>query len=73
MERNSKSKHPCILLSETEADLPEQFAPKLSATDGKELSKLALPAPPTLDGMAAASGKLYLSTQDGTLRCFGKE
>ncbi len=30
LERNSKFKHPCILLSETEAALPEQFYKKLS-------------------------------------------
>jgi hypothetical protein len=30
LDRNSKFKHPCILLSETEADLPEQFYKKLS-------------------------------------------
>ncbi len=44
-----------------------------SAADGKELRKLALPAAPVLDGMAAAGGRLYLSTKDGVLRCFGKE
>jgi len=30
LDKNSKFKHPCILLSETEADLPEQFYKKLS-------------------------------------------
>jgi outer membrane protein assembly factor BamB len=44
-----------------------------SAADGKKLSSLKLPAPPVFDGMAAAGGKLYLSCQDGKLRCFGKK
>ncbi|MHC4914522.1 MAG: outer membrane protein assembly factor BamB family protein, partial [Planctomycetota bacterium] len=43
----------------------------LSAADGKKLSSLKLPAGPVFDGMAAAGGRLYLSTQDGYLRCFG--
>jgi outer membrane protein assembly factor BamB len=45
----------------------------LSAADGKKLHTLKLAAPPVFDGMAAAGGKLYLSTQDGKLRCFGKK
>jgi outer membrane protein assembly factor BamB len=60
------------------ASLPEEtFNPKggelwaFSAADGKELSTLKLDAAPVFDGMAAAGGKLYLSTRDGRLRCFG--
>jgi hypothetical protein len=45
----------------------------LSAADGKKLHSLKLPAPPVFDGMAAAGGRLYLSTQDGYVRCFGKK
>jgi outer membrane protein assembly factor BamB len=45
----------------------------LSAKDGTKLSTLKLDAAPVFDGMAAAGGKLYLSTVDGKLRCFGKK
>jgi outer membrane protein assembly factor BamB len=44
-----------------------------SATDGKKLSELKLPAKPAWDGMAAANGRLYVTTEDGKLRCFGKK
>jgi len=43
----------------------------VSAADGKTLSKVALPAPPVWDGMAAASGRLYVATLDGTVSCYG--
>jgi hypothetical protein len=36
LDRNSKFKHPCILLSETEADLPEQFY-KLLCNEARKL------------------------------------
>ena len=45
----------------------------LSAADGKTLGQLDLDVPPVLDGMAVADGRLYLSTQDGKLHCFGKK
>ena len=44
-----------------------------SAGDGKKLSELAIPAEPVFDGLAAAGGRLYLSTKDGKLLCFGKK
>ncbi|MFH0938183.1 MAG: PQQ-binding-like beta-propeller repeat protein [Planctomycetota bacterium] len=44
----------------------------LSAADGKKLGEAKLAAPTIFDGMAAAYGRLYVSTQDGKLRCFGK-
>ena len=43
-----------------------------AAADGRELSSLTLESAPVYDGMAAAYGRLYLSTRDGTIRCFGK-
>jgi outer membrane protein assembly factor BamB len=48
---------------------------KLWAFDkaGKKLSELPLPAAPTWDGLAAAGGRLYLTTEDGKLRCYGKD
>jgi len=42
-----------------------------SASDGDKLSELYLDALPVWDGMAAAQGKLFLVTQDGSVRCFG--
>ena len=45
----------------------------ISTADGKILSKQKLDSPPYFDGMAAAGGKLYISTQDGKLLCLGKE
>ena len=44
-----------------------------SATDGKKMGEVKLAAFPVFDGMAAAGGRLYVSCQDGTLRCLGKK
>ena len=41
-----------------------------SASDGERLTELKLHAPPVFDGLAAAKGRLYVSTQDGKLLCF---
>ena len=43
----------------------------LSPADGKKLREMQLKSPPVYDGMAIAGGKLYISTQDGTLVCIG--
>jgi outer membrane protein assembly factor BamB len=45
----------------------------VSAAKGEKLSATKLDALPVFNGMAAAGGRLYLSTQDGKLRCFGKK
>jgi hypothetical protein len=42
----------------------------VSPADGRQLAQLDLPAPPVFDGMAAADGRLFLSTRDGRLSCF---
>lgn len=42
----------------------------VSVTDGKILSKQKLDSLPVFDGMAAAGGRLYLSSTDGNLICF---
>jgi hypothetical protein len=42
----------------------------MSAADGKALAEHALDAGPVFDGMAAAGGRLYLSTLDGKVLCF---
>ncbi len=43
----------------------------VSASDGKKLSELKLDSPPVLDGLIAANRRLYLSTKDGKVTCFG--
>lgn len=40
-----------------------------AAVDGSFLGTTALPAAPRFDGLAAVSGRLYLSTQDGRIIC----
>jgi outer membrane protein assembly factor BamB/SAM-dependent methyltransferase len=43
----------------------------MSAADGKQLSEMKLEAMPVWDGMAAAQGRLFLSTLDGKVLCLG--
>lgn len=45
----------------------------LAAADGKKLAAYQLPSMPTFDGLAAARGKLFLTTLDGKLICLGGE
>ena len=42
-----------------------------SVIDGKLLARLPLEAPPVWDGMAAAGGRLFISTRGGTVICLG--
>ncbi|MHC4401253.1 MAG: LamG domain-containing protein, partial [Planctomycetota bacterium] len=42
----------------------------VSITDGAKLGQWQLDAPPAWDGMAAAGGRLYLTTIDGKVLCF---
>ncbi|MHC4250464.1 MAG: outer membrane protein assembly factor BamB family protein, partial [Planctomycetota bacterium] len=43
----------------------------VSAVDGKVLSETKLASPPVFDGMIAASGRLYVSLEEGSLVCMG--
>lgn len=44
----------------------------ISARDGKKLAEVhRLQAEPVYDGLIAAAGRLYLSTTDGRVHCFG--
>ena len=43
----------------------------VSTADGKTLQDYRLDSPPVFDGMAAASERLYLTTQDGQVLCLG--
>ena len=40
-----------------------------ATVDGRQLTEIAIPAPPVWDGMAAAGGHLYLSLHDGSVIC----
>jgi outer membrane protein assembly factor BamB len=44
----------------------------LSPESGKVLREVPLESPPVWDGMAAAEGRLYVSTMGGKVVCFGK-
>jgi outer membrane protein assembly factor BamB len=44
----------------------------LDTASGRHMSHVQLESPPTWDGMAAAHGRLYLSTADGTLVCLAE-
>ena len=43
----------------------------VSATDGNKLAEYRLDSPPVWDSMAAANGRLFLSTVDGRVISFG--
>jgi hypothetical protein len=43
----------------------------VSTKDGSKLAEYNLESPPVFDGMSAAGGRLYLSTADGTVHCYG--
>jgi len=44
----------------------------VSAEDGAKLAQQRLDSPPVFDGMIATTGKLYVSTVDGTLLCLAR-
>ncbi|MCB1078212.1 MAG: LamG domain-containing protein, partial [Verrucomicrobiae bacterium] len=44
----------------------------VSAADGTTIQDLKLPSPPAWDGMAAAGGKIFLTTVDGKVMCWGE-
>ncbi|NBR86516.1 MAG: hypothetical protein EBS84_11155 [Proteobacteria bacterium] len=44
----------------------------VSVEDGKQGAGLNLASPPVWDGMVVAQGRLYVSSLDGVVRCFGK-
>jgi hypothetical protein len=43
----------------------------VSTRDGSTLKDYELKSLPVWDGLAAAQGRLYLATQDGSIVCFG--
>jgi hypothetical protein len=44
----------------------------LSTKDRTRWAEHALPSPPAADGLAVADNRVYVSTQDGRLLCFGR-
>lgn len=58
------------------AGTPDKLRPEgglliaYSVKKGEHLTEYDLDAPPVFDGMAATSGRLFLSTRDGKLLCF---
>jgi len=44
-----------------------------SASTGEKLAEYKLDAAPVWDSIAVAEGRVYIATQDGTLRCFAKQ
>ncbi|PCJ57383.1 MAG: hypothetical protein COA79_16070 [Planctomycetota bacterium] len=45
----------------------------ISTKDGKIQKEIKLKAPPVSEGIAIADGKIYVSTNDGKVLCFGKK
>ena len=45
------------------------FLAAVSATDGREMTRIALSSPPVFDGMIAAHGRLFVSLRDGRIIC----
>jgi hypothetical protein len=45
----------------------------VSAEEGKQLAAYRLPSVPVFDGLAAAYGRLFLSSADGSVLCLGPE
>ncbi len=45
----------------------------LAAADGTQRAEHDLPAPPVLDGLAVARGRLYVALMDGSVACLGAE
>ena len=44
-----------------------------SASTGEKIAQCKLDAPPVWDGMAAAHGRLYLTTADGRVLCLAAQ
>lgn len=43
----------------------------IDRSNGKSVWENALDAPPVFDGLAAATGRLYVTLQGGCIACFG--
>jgi hypothetical protein len=45
----------------------------VSTSDGSNLAEFSLEEVPVFDGLIAAGGRLYMTTMDGTLICWGEK
>ncbi|PCJ55039.1 MAG: hypothetical protein COA79_21115 [Planctomycetota bacterium] len=50
-----------------------QYLTCYSIINGEKISNINIPSPVVFDGLAVANRKLFLSSLDGFLRCFGKK
>jgi outer membrane protein assembly factor BamB len=71
------AKDPAILkeLAEQDAALDGKRGAKMWAVNtetGEQSGGLELTSPPVWDGITVAQGRVYVSTMDGRLQCFGK-
>lgn len=71
------AKDPAILkeLAEQDAALDGKRGARMWAVNvktGEQSSGLELTSPPVWDGITVAQGRVYVSTMDGRLQCFGK-
>jgi len=57
---------------QSDSGKPRIVLRRIGTADGKRSEELALAARPVFDGMAAAYGKLYLASADGSVACFGR-
>ncbi|MFO8014416.1 MAG: PQQ-binding-like beta-propeller repeat protein [Phycisphaerae bacterium] len=55
--------------SDAGGETPAGLLLALAAADGSELARCPLAGEPVFDGLAAAAGRLYLATTDGTVLC----
>ena len=44
----------------------------VDAAGGKPLAQYKLESPPVFDGMIVARGRIFISSEDGSLVCFGR-
>ena len=71
------AKDPAIIkeLAEQDAALDGKRGAKMWAVNvetGEQSSGMELTSPPVWDGITVARGRVYVSTMDGRLQCFGK-
>ncbi len=69
-KRTSPKKHAKQILSAT--GVKGGLVVHVNCGDGR-MAEYKLKSPPVWDGMAAANGQLYISTQDGSVLCMGRK
>ena len=59
-------------VSHDKVDPKDGFLWAFKSDNGQRVKELKLVSPPVFDGMAVAQGRVFISTQDGRLSCYGK-